>query len=215
MNKCKIVFGGPSLTDRAKSDKFIPTMNEWWAMWSMWLDKIASSLWRLGAKDDCLDAAKDAFLKVMGLHPKYKLSEPLEPRALGQWYKMLYHQARGILSNRRKHDERAAGFSTSDEDEVGAFGTQDYDHDMVCRDDLRRTIRAVVLKVCRAQGFTEKTIEGFFAAKFRGLSGDEVVAAVNGIKSTNALYVRNKSVLDRLMEVGQDKSSELYRLWAA
>jgi hypothetical protein len=154
----------------------------------MWLDKIASSLWRLGAKDDCLDAAKDAFLKVMGLHPKYKLSEPLEPRALGQWYKMLYHQARGILSNRRKHDERAAGFSTSDEDEVGAFGTQDYDHDMVCRDDLRRTIRAVVLKV---------------------------VAAVNGIKSTNALYVRNKSVLDRLMEVGQDKSSELYRLWAA
>lgn len=209
------VYGGVEITRHAKSDKYIPTMDEWWDMWSCWIDRIVSSLWREGTKDECLEAAKDAFLKVMGKHPKYKLEDPLEPKTTGQWYKMLYHQTRGMLSNRHKHDDRASGFSTSDEEEIGVFGTEDYDLDAVCRDDFREAIRTTIIRTCREQGFTEKTIEGFLATKLRGLSGREVVASVKGIRNTDALYVRNKSVFDRLKEVGQDRSSDLYALWAA
>ena len=213
MKNEKIECGGVALAGRDKSEQFIPTIDEWWSLWTAWMDKIAASLWREGTKDECLEATKDAFLKVMGKHPTLKLEEELKPKVLGQWYKMLYHQARGILSNRHKHDDKSSFYSTSDEEEVGIFGENDFDLDAVGRSDLIKMIHSVIRNTCRAEGFTEKTIDGFFATKIGELSGKEVVATVKGIKNTNALYVRNKCVYDTLVKIAADKSSDLYGLW--
>jgi len=198
-----------------KSEPFIPTMDEWWQLYIRWSDTLESSLWRSGTKDERHEAVLDAFMKVMGVHPRFKLSKPLEPKCESQWYAMLWHQARGRLSNTYKHDDKAEGFSTSDEGEVGVFGTSDCDIDSVCRKDLRADIRAVIRKTCREQGFSEKTIAGFFASKISCLSGREVVMKMKGATNENALYVRNKSVFDRLKAVARDPSSDLYALWAA
>lgn len=198
-----------------KSEAFIPTMDEWWRLYISWAEKLESSFWWKGSKAECHDAVLDAFLKIMGIHPHLKLRKPLEPKSEDRWYGFVRHQVRGVMSNRRKHNDRASRFSTSDEDEVGVFGVTGYDFDSVCREDLRADIKKAIRKTCIGQGFSEKTIAGFFASKISCLAGKEVLKKVKGITSENALNVRNKSVLDRLKAVARDRSSELYRLGAA
>jgi len=198
-----------------KSEAYIPTRDEWWQLYIRWSDKLASSLWRYGSQEECQNAVLDIFMKFMGVHPKFKLLEPLEPKTEGQWYARIWHQTRGRLSNMHKHEDKSQGFSTSDEDEIGIFGMSDYDMDSVCRKDLRAAIRAVIRKTCREQGFSEKAIAGFFASKISCLNGKEVVQKLNGTTNENALYVCNKRVMDRLVSVAKDPSSELYALWAA
>jgi len=195
--------------------KFIPTMEEWWKLYLKWGNKLESSLWRYGSKDDRHEAVMDVFLRIMGVHPKLKLRDPLEPKCEGQWYVFIRYQVLGRLSNMHRHNDRAQGFSTSDEEEIGVFGVEDYKIDAVCQHDLRATIRAVIRKICREQGFSEKTIAGFFASKISGLSGREIVDRVSGITSEDSLYVGNKRVFDRLKAIAKDPSSELYALWAA
>lgn len=197
------------------NEKFIPTRDEWWVLYAKWVDKIASALWRYGTKEDCHEAARDAFLTVMGVHPKFRLQDPLEPKCEGQWYAFIRYRARCRLGNMKQHDSRAQGYSTTDEAEVGVFGFADYDIDSVCRKDFRAAIRRVVLKTCREQGFGEKAIAGFVATKLGGLSGREVVQTVKGISNENALYVCNKRVFDQLKAIAKDPASELYALWAA
>jgi len=208
MNK-KISKGGKGNT------KFVPTMEQWWELRLQWEKKMASSLWRNGSSEDCQKVVQDAFDKVMGIHPDYKLEKDLEPMYLGQWYKTVLKQAKWIMGHHHEHDGRATGYSTTDEEEVGQFGMVEYAIDDVCRNDLRREIRGAVIRACRARGFGDNAILGFFKTKFEGKSVREAAGSVEENLTENALNQRNYKIFEWLKQEAKNPTSEIYKLWAA
>ena len=47
--------------------KFIPTTDEWVALYSTYGSQIVRALWQSGNKQDCEDALQFAMIKIMGL----------------------------------------------------------------------------------------------------------------------------------------------------
>ena len=195
------------------SEKFVPTRTQWWGYYEKWVERIASALWKMGNPQECLDAAQDAILKVMGVHERFHLESPLVPKSEGQWYKMCYNQARGILSNRHKHDDLSESCSTSDEEEVWKFGLGESRFDDIDKKNLKAEICEAISHLCEDKHFEKRLVQAFFMTYLEEKSAKEVVDSGIGIKNANALFQSNKRILDYLKSRSGDQNSELAILW--
>jgi len=206
----------------SKEETFIPSVLLWSEMYDKWHKKMAASLRNRGSASDCEEAVQDAFLKVMGLHPTLRLSDPLVPKTEGGWYGFVRFQAMGALSHMNERSRRFAPLKeyklaegTFEEDDWGDVDDADEPHQGGCgwscdREWLHEEFHRILRDLCREKRIRDYRREAFVRFELDDESGEEVVRSVPEIKNANNLYQLHRNIM-KLIEGNRDRFFGLYR----
>ena len=124
-------------------EKFIPTTDEWVALYSTYGSQIVRALWQSGNKQDCEDALQFAMIKIMGLDAKHHLEKPLQPKTEGEWVCFIQLQARAFLGHLHEHEAKWGWAGNSYKELFEVYQTALSDRTLTgrARDDRLRNIR--------------------------------------------------------------------------